>query len=89
MRKSETDELEYSGFLRRANSCEIVRIFNGAGGRRVKRAKRIRIEWNNVSLAVDVAVCSHFAHYHSLAHLLEVRDGGKGERGSRRFEDYF
>ena len=55
----------------------------------MKRAKRIRIEWNNVSLAVDVAVCSHFAHYHSLAHLLEVRDGGKGERGSRRFEDYF
>jgi len=33
-----------------AEQNEARRIFNGAGGRRVKRAKRIRIEWNNVSL---------------------------------------
>jgi len=33
-----------------AERSEIVCIFNGAGGRRVKRAKRIRIEWNNIML---------------------------------------
>jgi len=42
--------------------AEIVRIFNEASAKRVKRVKRI--EWNNVSLVVDLAaVCSHFAGF--------------------------
>ena len=41
-----------------AERSEIVRIFNEARAKRMKRVKRIRIEWNNVSLVVDVAIMS-------------------------------
>jgi len=42
-------------------------IFNEARAKRVKRVKRI--EWNKVSLVVDVAVCSHFAGFIARARL--------------------
>ena len=41
-----------------AERSEIVRIFNEA---RANQASQTNFEWNNVSLVVDIAVCSHFA----------------------------